>query len=113
MLETLADRHDVRPVVLFVGNRDWDSIILRERIDELTARLDLTVVHVLEKPPAGWAGEQGYVDAEILARNLPEGFRRFQFFACDPTPMLTAVETALVSIGTPADRVHTERFDWV
>jgi predicted ferric reductase len=27
MLETLADRGDVRPVVLFAGNREWDSII--------------------------------------------------------------------------------------
>jgi ferredoxin-NADP reductase len=42
MLETLADRGDVRPVVLFAGNRSWDSIILRDRIDELTARLTMT-----------------------------------------------------------------------
>jgi len=27
MLETLADRGDARPVVLFAGNRNWDSII--------------------------------------------------------------------------------------
>jgi hypothetical protein len=26
---------------------------------------------------------------------------------------LDAVETALAEIGTPADRIHTERFDWV
>ena len=113
MLETLADRGDVRPVVLFAGNRNWDSIILRDRIDELTTRLNVTVVHVLEQPPPDWTGETGYLDAEILARHLPAGFRRFQFFACGPTPMLSAVETALVRIGTPADRIHTERFDWV
>jgi len=113
MLETLADRGDVRPVVLFAGNREWDSIILRERIDELTARLNVQVVHVLEQPPPDWAGETGYLDADILARHLPAGFRRFQFFACGPTPMLAAVETALVRIGAPADRIHTERFDWV
>jgi predicted ferric reductase len=113
MLETLADRDDVRPVVLFAGNRNWDSVILRERIDELTTRLNMSVVHVLEQPPDDWDGETGYLDAEILARHLPEGFRRFQFFACGPTPMLAAVEAALVGIGTPADRIHTERFDWV
>ena len=112
MLETLADRGDARPVVLFAGNRGWDSIILRDRIDELTGRLDLTVVHVLEKPPSDWTGETGYLDADILARHLPAGFRRFQFFACGPTPMLHAVEAALVGIGAPADRIHTERY-WV
>ena len=113
MLETLADRGDARPVVLFAGNRGWDSIILRDRIDALTGRLDLTVVHVLEKPPPDWTGETGYLDADILARHLPAGLRRFQFFACGPTPMLHAVEAALVGIGAPADRIHTERFDWV
>ena len=113
MLETLADRADVRPVVLFAGNRNWDSIILRNRIEALTDRLTLTVVHVVEEPPPGWTGETGYVTADVLARHLPASFRRFQFFACGPNAMLDAVEEALVRIGTPADRIHTERFDWV
>jgi predicted ferric reductase len=113
MLSTLVDRDDVRPVILFAGNRNWDSITLRERIDKLATRQNVTVVHVLEQPPPDWTGETGYLDADILARHLPSGFRRFQYFACGPTPMLAAVETALVSIGAPADRFHSERFDWV
>jgi predicted ferric reductase len=113
MLETLADRGDVRPVVLFAGNRNWDSIIFRNRIDDLSARLNMKVVHVLEDPPPEWAAETGYLDADILSNHLPAGFPRFQFFACGPNPMLEAVEAALVRIGAPADRVHTERFDWV
>lgn len=113
MLSTLADRADVRPVVLFAGNRNWDSIILRDRINDLRSRLNLTVIHVLEQPPPGWVGETGYLDGGVLARHLPPGFRRFQFFACGPTPMLDAVSDALVQLGTPPDRVHTERFDWV
>jgi predicted ferric reductase len=113
MLETLADRGDVRPVVLFAGNRKLDSIIFRDRIEDLTARLNLKVVHVLEEPPQDWTAESGYLDADILSRHLPMGYHRFQFFACGPNPMLDAVETALVQIGTPADRIHTERFDWV
>jgi predicted ferric reductase len=113
MLETLADRSDARPVVLFAGNRSWDSIIFRERVDAVTGRLNVTVVHVLEQPPPDWAAETGYVTADVLIRHLPAAYRRFQFFGCGPNAMLDAVETALVQIGTPADRIHTERFDWV
>jgi predicted ferric reductase len=113
MLETLADRGDVRPVVLFAGNRNWDSVIFRDRVDELRARLNMKVVHALEEPPPDWSAETGYLSADIFTRHLPAGFQRFQFFACGPNPMLDAVETALVQIGVPADRVHTERFDWV
>src|SRR6185437_15405524 len=76
MLETLADRGDVRPVVLFAGNRDWDRIIFRERVDALMGRLDVTVVHVLEQPPAGWPAETGYVTADVLTRHLPPAYRR-------------------------------------
>ncbi|NUR07785.1 MAG: hypothetical protein HOQ45_12360 [Nocardioidaceae bacterium] len=99
--------------MLFAGNRDWDSVILRDRVEELATRMNLTVVHALEEPPPGWAGERGYLDADLLARHLPAGFRRFQYFACGPTPMLAAVESALVGLDVPADRIHTERFDWV
>ena len=113
MLETLADRGDVRPVVLFAGNRNWDSVIFRDRIDEVATRLNMKVVHALEEPPPHWTGETGYLTAHIFIRHLPAGFQRFQSFACGPKQMLDAVEAALVQIGAPADRVHTERFDWV
>ena len=49
----------------------------------------------------------------MLRRHLPSGYRRFQFFACGPNPMLDAMEAALPTIGVPADRIHTERFAWV
>jgi predicted ferric reductase len=113
MLRTLADRGDVRPVLLFYANGDWDGVAFREELEELKARLSLTVVHVLERPPEPWEGETGYLTAEILARHLPPGFRRFQFFICGPDPMMDAAEAALIELGVPAERVHTERFDMV
>jgi len=113
MLRTLADRADVRPVLLFYANRDWDGVAFREALEELKERLSLTVVHVLERPPEQWEGESGYVTPEILSRHLPPGFRRFQFFICGPDPMMDAAETALIELGVPPERVHTERFDMV
>jgi predicted ferric reductase len=78
MLRTMADRHDARPAVLFYANRDWDGVAFREEVERLKDRLNLTVVHVLEHPPEIWAGETGYVAAEVLARHLPRGYRRFR-----------------------------------
>ena len=111
MLRTLADRNDVRPTLLFYGNRDWDDVAFRDELGQLTDRLNLTLVHVLERPPADWTGETGYVTADVLARHLPTGYRRFQFFICGPDPMMDAAEAAIVALGVPAERVHTERFD--
>jgi predicted ferric reductase len=110
-VRTMADRRDTRPVVLFYGNREWDDVAFREELEQLTTQLDLAVVHVLEQPPAGWRGETGYITAEVLERHLPNGYRRFQFFICGPDPMMDAAEAALVSLGVPVERVHSERFD--
>ena len=104
MIRTLADRQDVRPVVLFYGNRDWDGVAFRDELEQLKDRLTLTVVHVLEPD---------YVTAEVLERHLPPGYRRFQFFICGPDPMMDAAEKALIGLGVPPERVHTERFDMV
>ncbi|MGW0810861.1 ferredoxin reductase family protein [Nonomuraea sp. NPDC002799] len=113
MLRTLADRGDVRPVVLFSAHRDWDSIPFREEIEELTDRLNLRVVQVLSQPPPDWTGESGYVNGDMLRRHLPSACPRFQFFICGPNLMLDAMEAALPGIGIPVDRIHTERFAWV
>jgi predicted ferric reductase len=113
MLRTMADRGDVRPALLVYANGDWEGVAFRDEIERLERRVNLAVVHILERPPSGWIGETGYVTAEMLSRHLPRGYRRFQFFICGPGPMMDAAETALVELGVPAERVHTERFDMV
>jgi predicted ferric reductase len=83
MLRTMADRRDVRPVVLVYANREWDGVAFREELEQLKDRLDLTVVHVLEPD---------YVTADVLSSHLPPGYRRFQFFICGPDKMMDAAE---------------------
>jgi predicted ferric reductase len=113
MLRTMADRQDVRPTVLFYANGEWDGVTFREELELLKDRLNLTIVHVLERPPEDWVGETGYVTPEVLSRHLPPSYRRFQFFICGPDPMMDAMEAALVQLDVPPERVHTERFDMV
>ena len=113
MIRTMADRQDMRPVLLFYANREWDDVAFRDELERLKDQLSLTVVHVLERPPGDWAGETGYVTDEVFARHLPPGYRRFQFFICGPDPMMDAAEAALIGLGVPSERVHTERFDMV
>lgn len=112
-VRTMADRGDVRPVVLFYGNSDWESVAFRDEVEHLRDRLNLKVVHVLADPPSDWTGETGYLTREILSRHLPAGYQRFQYFICGPPPMMDAVESALLSLEVPAARVHTERFGMV
>ena len=98
---------------LFYANPAEDGVIFRSELDGLCDRLDLRLVEILEDPPEGWAGEQGFVTPEILDRHLPERDERLQYFICGPEPMMAAVEQALHDRGIPADHVNLERFDFI
>jgi predicted ferric reductase len=113
MLRTMADRNDPRPCYLFFGNREWEGIAFREEIEELKGRLNLEVMHVLSRPPEGWEGDEGRINAAVLARHLPELYRRLQYFICGSDPMMDATEDALVHLGVPKRKIHSERFGMV
>jgi predicted ferric reductase len=113
ILQTLRDREDVRPVILFYAAHDWTRVSFRDEIEALRQSLNLTVVYVFEGPGDDWTGERGYVTAEVLRRHLPRQYQRFVYFMCGPVPMMDALEDALVEIGVPAGAIQSERFDMV
>jgi predicted ferric reductase len=113
MLRTARVRGDRRPFLLFYANRRFEDAAFTEELDELVDHLDLEVVHVVQEPPDGWAGETGFVDDELLRRRLPERYERLQHFICGPPPMMDALEDSLSRIGVPAERIHSERLSFV
>jgi predicted ferric reductase len=113
MCQTMAERGDVRPVLLFYGAQDWENLTFREQLDELTKEMSLQVISLLTDPPESWEGETGYVNGEILQRYLPEQYRRFVYFICGPQPLMDAMEEALPSLGVPSENVLSERFGMV
>ena len=113
MMRTLADRNDKRPVILLYGVQDWDSITFREELEALKARLNLTVVYVLSKPPAGWTGEQGFINAEMFKRLLPPPYADHEYFICGPNIMMDAIEKALGEMNVPISKYHSERYSFV
>ncbi len=113
MLLAMAEREDVRPVLLFYGATSLDDLTFRAEMEGFVQRMNLQVVIVLSKPPEGWTGETGYITADVLRRYLPRQHKRFQYFICGPTPLMDAMEKALPELGVPADKIHTERFDMV
>jgi predicted ferric reductase len=115
MLQSMEHRGDVRPVVLFYGANSEQDLIFDAELTALEERMpNLRVVRVLARPSDTWTGERGFITAQILRRHLPDPlYAHFQYFVCGPNPLMDAMETVLPSLGIPADRVHTERFDMV
>jgi ferredoxin-NADP reductase len=113
MIRTLADQGDKRPVVLLYGVQDWDSITFREELEALKARLSLTIVYVLAKPPANWTGEQGFINAEVFKRHLVPPYADHEYFICGPNVMMDAIEKALGEMNVPMSKYHSERYSVV
>lgn len=115
ILRTMADRGEERSLVLFYANRDWESITFREEIEALREKLDLKVVHILEKPPQNWEGKTGYFNREMLEEVIPPELPRNQVevFLCGPPPMMRAANQIVRDAGIWAGDYHYERFDLV
>ncbi len=115
MLRSLADREDKRPLVLLYANRNWEGITFREEVQALQQRLNLKVIHVLENPPDDWVGDKGFITAELIMKNLPEGLKPniWEVFICGPLPMMNAVENMMPTVGVSVGDFHSERFDLV
>ncbi|MEA5595895.1 ferric reductase-like transmembrane domain-containing protein [Rivularia sp. UHCC 0363] len=113
ILFTLAQRKDERPLLLIYGNKTWEDITYREEIEALKDKLDLTVIHVLRKPPEDWSGESGYVDREILERYIPKRPATRNYFICAVPKMMDQVEKALHELEVPVTHIHMEHYNLV
>ena len=114
MLLTMRDRGDVRPATLFYASATWDSAVFKDQLAALDEAMpNLTVIHVLAHPQEDWAGESGRITAETLQRHLPTQHLRYEYLICASTPMMDAMEDALLALGVPFRQVSTERFDMV
>jgi predicted ferric reductase len=114
MIRAMTARGDKRPFWLFVGNPTLDDILFEEELDELSNRMELTVIHVIQKPPKAWRGETGFITRDILDRHLPKDRRaELHYFLCGPPPMLQSSEEYLRYLGVPQVQVHVEIFNLV
>ncbi len=113
MLRTLRDRGDQRPLTLIYGNPDPESIAFKEELDQLEKELNLDIVHVLENPPEGWTGFEGFITEEILTAHMPENTGQTDYLVCGPEPMMDMAETALRGWGIPVYKIKSERFNIV
>jgi len=111
MLRTLAERGDDRPLHFFYGNPTWESIAFREELEMLQEKLNLKLIHVLERPHDGWEGETGYITKDVLHRHVPFDCTECFYFICGPLPMIRLVTRALHQLNIPQSRIDSERYE--
>ncbi|MBI1244958.1 MAG: 2Fe-2S iron-sulfur cluster binding domain-containing protein [Alphaproteobacteria bacterium] len=102
-------------VVLVYANRTVDSIIFREALEDLKNRHmeRFSLVHVLSRERQDTPLLDGRLDGTkmaALATALFDVTTVDGYYLCGPHALVETVRTALVGLGAPESRVHTELF---
>ncbi|MEX3955914.1 1,2-phenylacetyl-CoA epoxidase subunit PaaE [Trinickia sp. EG282A] len=101
--------------VLVYGNRDVDSIMFAEELEDLKNRYmsRFMLYHVLSDDVQEAELFNGMLDqakcAAFLETLVPAG-EIDEAFICGPAPMMDAAEAALKAAGVDETRIHVERF---
>jgi predicted ferric reductase len=111
ILYSLYDEGDNRPVYLFFGNLNEESILFKQELDRLDQCMNLSVFHVLEKPAHPDKFLQGFISRQILESNLPSNRKDLFYFVCGPLPMINAMEKHLSALQIPRKQINTEKYE--
>lgn len=128
ILRTVLDQEPKSNVYLLYGNRDENSIIFKEELDQLEERFkgQLHVTHTLSRirrstglsslfnrKKAAWEGEKGRIDGkkirEFLARH-PQQAAEAHYYICGPGNLIDVAEQSLLGAGIDKEFIHEERF---
>jgi ring-1,2-phenylacetyl-CoA epoxidase subunit PaaE len=100
---------------LIYGNRDADSTMFRDELDDLEARYAdrLRIIHVRSRDPRHPAHLRGRVDRPKLEQWLGSDLTAASvddWFLCGPVQMVTDLRGLLLERGAEPDGVHVELF---
>jgi len=97
-------------VLVFDGNLDEACIPFLDEFRDYEARDPrIRFVHVLEQPSSAWAGERGYITADIVRRHC-DPLDGWHWFVAGPPAMAQAMDRVVAALGLPGDRVSREPF---
>jgi ring-1,2-phenylacetyl-CoA epoxidase subunit PaaE len=105
-------------VTLIYGNRSEDSIIFKQKLEELEAQYGKRLgVHLLLSNPSDlWVGHKGRISQGIAVRLMKEAdtdFTKDNFYLCGPVGMMEDIIAALGIYNVSKEQIHKENFHTV
>jgi ferredoxin-NADP reductase len=110
MVRYCTDRSVSSQITLLCGNRNEESIVFREELEEMRGQNPhLKIVHCLSHPSDAWKGRRGHVDGATIIEEIPD-YRDRVFFVCGPPALVSNLEATLGSLQIPPSQIKTEQF---
>ena len=96
-------------VLLFYGNQDETCVPFRDEFAGYEDTGLLTAVHVLVAPSEAWAGERGFITADLVRRHA-DPLDGWHWIVSGPPAMITAMQQVVSELAIPRERVSYELF---
>ncbi|MEA1984069.1 MAG: FAD-binding oxidoreductase [Euryarchaeota archaeon] len=105
-----TDRGLDSDIVLLESNREECDIPFGEHLETLLQRNPhLRVVHTLTRASDAWSGCRGRVCENMIREEIPDYKDRI-FYLCGPPPMMDSIQSILIEMDIPKDRIKKEVF---
>ncbi len=98
-------------IYMILSYRSPSQYLFKEELAVLqsqNSRLQIAVT-MTDPKAEGWSGLRGRIDSALLCSVVPNIAAR-RVHLCGPSAMMDAVTTALMRLGTPAERIRKEAF---
>jgi ferredoxin-NADP reductase len=112
MIKHLLDHDERRSIAVLYSNRTAPEIVYTDLLEEARRRLGIETVYTLTDAkgvPPDWQGETGRVDAEMIAKTVPD-YRERTFYLSGPRSLVVGFEDVLGNLGIQKSRVKTDFF---
>lgn len=97
-------------IILLYGNNSFEEIAFKEEMDRLSNQnKNLKVVYTLNNFPSVWKGYKGFINADMLKKEIPD-YKTRVFYTCGPPPMVEAMKKLLNELNFPKEKIRTENF---
>lgn len=112
MIKYLLDKNERRELVLFYSNKTASEISYRGLFHKARKQLGIKTVYNLtdvESVYEDWKGYKGRLNAEIIAKEVPD-YEERAFYLSGPRGMVTGFEEVLKKMGVKKSRIRTDFF---
>ncbi len=110
----VVDKDFSTDIVLLYGNNREADIIFKRDFDSMAEKRDnFRVVYTLTSKDIdkdNWQGRTGYIDADMIRKEIPD-YKERVFFICGPPAMVETLNNTLEKkLNIPTDKIITENF---
>ncbi len=112
IIKSLLRRREERDIILLYAVNSPDEIAFQDIFYKARKELNLNSIYIISdknQVPKEWSGERGYIDKEMIERNVKDLLERI-FFVSGPEPMVNIIINTLKKTGVNEKRIKKDYF---